>query len=1473
MRAIFCWLLLTHLLSGQTPPTYDFVTNGIQSAKVLPQNGVPVLTINGQAVPPLMFTYQGLRSNPTLYWTAQAGYASTHGIHIYGIEADPIPWGNGQGGAPTDYTAVDQRIQQFLAADPKGVFLLRVGVWPGPGWAPAPAPAAADNVTKYDGTLTGGAGNPSIGSDIYANGSLNALSALAHHIESSPLASHVLGYIVGGQNTGEWFPYLYRENGPDYSATNLAKFRSWLTAKYGTDAALSQAWGKSVTLTSAQIPLIDPTVLPLGSTPSVGQPMISFYSATEQDWVDFSQYTSDSISQRILDIAQTLRTATQGKRLIGFYFGYSFELPASYNGHLRLDRLLSSPNIDIVCSPISYVLNIDRMAGGPADQQHLRDSIAAHGKLQIAEDDLRTYLGQAAGLPDLGYNGGVATSGFAETYAILKRNLASAMVHRSGTWWMDLNEVGAFGDSRFWQVMTDGLNLYNATLAAPVPYKPEVALIVDPSSIAYEKDIYDVNVAARLLVRNGLARTGASSGLYLLDDFINGVVPKCKIYIFATAWYLSDAQITAIQGRLKGEGSTVLWLYAPGYLGGSTWGDETRVSRVTGITVKRVDGQLGTQGTGLITTGWGWPYKQNVVSPRFTINDSSATILGNYFSDQMPSAAEKTINGYRSIYFADLAPEVPDANGSALGDILRPVLKSAGVHIWADNNEIIHTDGKLLAINRATAGVTHIHLPVGIKATPMEAEPVTASGDGIDVTFAPYETRYFTLGPAPAISAVVPNSGQQGQAITNVVVTGMNTSFAQSGISASFGAGISVNSITVMSATSASVSITIAPSAAIGVRDVSVTAGSETATLASGFNVTAGTPTLLSISANSGAQGATLNNVIITGQFTNFTNSSSVSLGAGITVSNVNASSTTSMTVTLGISAGAATGQRNLTVDGVTLTNAFNVTAGSAVFTARLNAGGTVYNDPQGNLWSPDPNLAGTQTFFTQNPIRNTSTPYLYQSERFSVGTAFQYLFGSIANGAYNVRLKFAETYFTRPGQRVFNVNINGNPALTNFDIVAAAGGSNTAIDTIHSVNVTNGQITIQFVPVVSNPKISAIEILPQTVAIAIAPGITDPLPANAVQQFTATVAGSANHSVNWTLSPNIGNITAAGVYTAAQVTNPTKVIVTAVSQADNTQTASSIIQLVPQPWASLDIGAVNLPGSSTYSGNAFNLQGSGDLFGASDALRYTYNRLSGDGTIVARVNQPYVGQTKNKSGVMLRYDLRPVAAYGFTGLYSAIVGLTHWRSAPAGTTSYAFGAAGIPWVRLTRTGSTVSSYVSNDATSWIPVGAPQTLYSLDANIGLAVSNGYSTSPDAVTFDNVDVSTSPVSVAINEGLSSLAAGQQAQFTANVIGTVNSAVTWSISPAGQGVIDPNTGVYTAPASISPSPQTVTITATSLADPTQSASIVVLLGAFQPIRVNCGGPTHYDPTGVFWYGDLGAVGGREMCSVPAPRSPTR
>src|SRR5258706_2742666 len=102
-----------------------------------------------------------------------------------------------------------------------------------------------------------------------------------------------------------------------------------------------------------------------------------------------------------------------------------------------------------------------------------------------------------------------------------------------------------------------------------------------------------------------------------------------------------------------------------------------------------------------------------------------------------------------------------------------------------------------------------------------------------------------------------------------------------------------------------------------------------------------------------------------------------------------------------------------------------------------VHSGGAAYTDTLAQVWSADAGFIGGNTASTTSNIANTPDPKLYQTERYG---NFTYQF-TVPNGGYNVTLKFAQFYFTSAGRRIFNFAINGTPVLTNFDIIAAAGG------------------------------------------------------------------------------------------------------------------------------------------------------------------------------------------------------------------------------------------------------------------------------------------------------------------------------------------------------------------------------------------------------------------------------------------------
>ena len=115
---------------------------------------------------------------------------------------------------------------------------------------------------------------------------------------------------------------------------------------------------------------------------------------------------------------------------------------------------------------------------------------------------------------------------------------------------------------------------------------------------------------------------------------------------------------------------------------------------------------------------------------------------------------------------------------------------------------------------------------------------------------------------------------------------------------------------------------------------------------------------------------------------------------------------------------------------------------------------------------------------------------------------------------------------------------------------------------------------------------------------------------------------------------------------------------------------------------------------------------------------------------------------------------------------------------------------------------------------------APTSITSQQTATVIATSQADSTKTASavVTLNPVAVSVAPVGV-------SLTGGQTQQFTASVLGTANTTVNWTITPAGTGSIT-GTGLYAAPATVT-SPRTVTITAASVAFPGKTASVTVSL----------------------------------------------
>jgi fibronectin type 3 domain-containing protein len=143
----------------------------------------------------------------------------------------------------------------------------------------------------------------------------------------------------------------------------------------------------------------------------------------------------------------------------------------------------------------------------------------------------------------------------------------------------------------------------------------------------------------------------------------------------------------------------------------------------------------------------------------------------------------------------------------------------------------------------------------------------------------------------------------------------------------------------------------------------------------------------------------------------------------------------------------------------------------------QISCGGTATG-----TWVADKDFTGGATSGTSNAISTTGVTNpapqeVYQHNRY--GNFTYAITGLTAGASYTVRLHFAEEYWTTAGSRVFNVVIDGTQVLTNFDILATAGGEYKAVVEQFTQTVpSSGTLTIQFVTVKDNAQVNGIEIL-----------------------------------------------------------------------------------------------------------------------------------------------------------------------------------------------------------------------------------------------------------------------------------------------------------------------------------------------------------------------------------------------------------
>jgi hypothetical protein len=387
----------------------------------------------------------------------------------------------------------------------------------------------------------------------------------------------------------------------------------------------------------------------------------------------------------------------------------------------------------------------------------------------------------------------------------------------------------------------------------------------------------------------------------------------------------------------------------------------------------------------------------------------------------------------------------------------------------------------------------------------------------------------------------------------------------------------------------------------------------------------------------------------------------------------------------------------------------------------------------------------------------------------------------------------------------------------------------------------------------------------PPSVTITVTPTTGSVLLGNS-QTLAATVTNTTDTNVTWSVnnipggSPSTGTITAAGVYTApADLPSPVVAQITATSQADATKSATAQLTItsdigisVAPPNASVELGAIQAFHAAITSAGHADTSVRWNLSGAACPVACGSVDLSGNytapgilpSTAAATITAQSVADPSKLAtapiNITSNFTLQVTAPQSVPAGGTATIVATmtpvpgsnpsavlSWSLSGPGCSSTACGT-----LTVVTTQGSGGSVTADTATYTAPSTAPN-----PASVTVTVTPQADPTKKAQATMAIQAG---VSVSLTPATDTLAANHRVTLSAQVFGTTNTGVSWSVSGVSGGnttfgqicvvASSPCQSVtsgsalqvdYVAPGTI-PQPNPVSVVATSAADATKTAT---------------------------------------------------
>ena len=398
-----------------------------------------------------------------------------------------------------------------------------------------------DNRPNVNGLI----GNQSFASRQWLADAGDILARLIRHLEDGPYGDRIIGYQIAYGMCGEttlWRSWD-RDNFKfsDYGFCCRRSFYDWGIQHYSSPEKLGEAWQQpEISRNNIRLPSPFERELEWRNT-------AEFFRAGAENRLamDYDRFLSDRNVEAIEHFCRIVKQ--ESNKIAGAFYGYYLNVPrAGHAGHLGLDRLLASPDIDFFAAPKAY----RRVAPGEPGGEQVPAMSVNRRKLFVDELDNRTHLT------------GLEAGNMEETRTVLWRELAKNLSYGSAFWWMDLG--GGWFDSP--EIMRELARIEKYALrlrGQPARPVAEVLVVSDDASFLVMKPNYALHSDLLVDIPAEIQLAGAPVDHYRFADLETLDLSRYKVICFLNCLIVPRGVWQRLLPRFRPDAAFV-WHYAPG---------------------------------------------------------------------------------------------------------------------------------------------------------------------------------------------------------------------------------------------------------------------------------------------------------------------------------------------------------------------------------------------------------------------------------------------------------------------------------------------------------------------------------------------------------------------------------------------------------------------------------------------------------------------------------------------------------------------------------------------------------------------------------------------------------------------------------------------------------------------------------------------------------------------------------------------